>query len=376
MRRSLPTMSAIGRAMRCAASQVLPWAQEETSYSTRGTQLHRFVSRALDYGKEHALAELELEHHGTAAFIDIEAIRRIFPSTVHSEAAFAYDTASGKGRRLLGVTGRRYEVSETEIAGTLDLVAYEPGRATLRDLKFGHETQSPARENAQIKTQALAVARACGAETVSAGLLYIRPDGNMFDDSCEFDAMDLDAWASDLRVMAGRVRNADAVMTEGREPDTSPSPETCRWCPALAYCPAQTKLVRAMGSEVGVLDTGALSDDEAARAWVRLRQYEGLIKRVKDSLETRARQTPFRLPSGLTVKEVETKTREIDPRIAQDVLVARYGLEVADKAAETSITQASLKRALGKSFGEAFAMIEDAGGVSVKIATRVKEVES
>ena len=71
----------------------------------------------------------------------------------------------------------------------------------------------------------------------------------------------------------------------------------CKFCPSFAACPAKRSLALALG---GAPDTViALSPETAGAAWARLKHAEQVLERVREVLETYARETPFSTPDGV-----------------------------------------------------------------------------
>lgn len=388
--RPLPTASRVERAQQCPASVVLPQVARTSSYASRGTALHRFLEQAPRVGRDAALAAVPAEHRAVCEAIDLGSLARVIGGgTVYRECAVAVDVRTGRARRLGDGIERGYgDLGEWEVAGTADVVTADAasGAATVLDYKTGHERVTPARENPQMRTLAVATAALWPLESVRPVIVYIDERGALsVDEGRPWDGWDLDGFRAELMRMAERVRVAAAVVDTGGVPDVCPSESACRWCDAVTHCPAHTALARAMVTDLAGLEAamGQLSPEQAGEAWTKVRTAKKLLRTVEDGLRRYAQHTPVPLPSGKRLA-VADGNREIDPVIAFRVLGEMHGPGVATAAMQPSCSQASIERALAPVAeqsgarvsalaAQALDAIEAAGGVR-RGECRVREV--
>jgi hypothetical protein len=168
--------------------------------------------------------------------------------------------------------------------------------------------------------------------------------------------------------------------------------EHCRYCPSLAYCPAQTAMVRRMAVEpekVGADIRALLTPETAGRAYERLRAVKAVLREVESALHAYASQTPIPLSDGSVWGPVTTDREELDAKVAYRVLSELHDPGVAHGACDLETSKAGVKRALRevaelrKAAGEkvtlaglereALEAIREAGGVRLKSRTEFKE---
>lgn len=338
----LPSASSLERAKACPASFSLPQAHEEsTAASTLGTAVHAFLARAREIGRDDALAEISLDadHYRFCELIPWDKL----PRGGRAESAFAYDYAADAARMLELTEARRYELRENEIAGTADLVGVSDGVAYVADWKTGYRTLTPAAESMQLRFLGLAAARAFGVDAVRVEYFRLRDDGSFWVDSATFDVFDLMDIAQQVNGIVHWTKTAQDI------PDASRSVTLgahCDYCPAFASCPGQTSLARAM---VQYTAPGPLTIEDAAKAWETLSRYDEIADRVRKSLREFAKITPFPAGPGKEVRQVERSySAPLDPTITRDVLVKRFGAELAEEAFEQKVSQSSVEGVVRK----------------------------
>lgn len=230
------TMSSLARLRDCGW-----WARPEAQWvwtpsgpaAEFGTAVHSDVAARIQrFGKAETLL--------SAIPADVRAVsdtvmgwwyhaRDEFPRW-HAEPAYVLDLA-GSARYVGDNIGRKYpRLSDTEIAGSADIVGLSDSDAVVIDVKTGRpENVDPAAENAQLATLALAVHLAHGVDTVRTVLAFPTSAGVVTDEHT-YDAIDLAAWHSELAALV------DAIPTSR----PTPTKKACQYCPAKASCPAMT----------------------------------------------------------------------------------------------------------------------------------------
>ena len=381
-----PTASSLERAGRCVGSAILPRVDEVTDAASRGLAIHTFLARVAEVGREEALGEVSEEFRPVCAAIDLD----VLPTSaleVIAELAVAYDPESGAARELGRNIGRRYPpAGPGEFVGTADIVTLSAAEVFVADFKTGHGLITPAKENPQLRFLGLAAARLFGRRQLRVSLIRIAEDGTPFFDSADLDALELDAIEEEVRDLARRLDQAKDLLTLGEPPPVTTGIH-CRRCPSLVYCPGQTALVKKLGGHPeAVADeiVAALTPEQAATAWARMKVVEEVLRRTREALYAYARDNGIHLPNGVVVGEVETHRRQLDGRLAFEVLERLHGHDVARAAVDVEASQASIERALrgvAEATGEKLAKLkrrvmaelEQVGAVSVRTSKVVRE---
>lgn len=381
-----PTASSLERAGLCLGSALLPRVDELTDAASRGIAIHAFLARVAEFGREEALGEVAEEFRPACAAIDLD----LLPTSaleVIPELALAYDPETGTARELGRNLGRRYPpVHPREFVGTADIVTLSKREVVVADFKTGHGHITPAKENAQLRFLGLAAARVFDRRHLRVAIIKLAEDGTPFFDSAEYDAIELDAIEEELRDLARRLDQAKDLLALGEPPQVATGIH-CRRCPSLVYCPGQTLLVKKLGShpDAVVEDIlAALTPEMAATAWARMKVVEEVVRRAREALYAYARDHGITLANGVVVGEVETQRRQLDGRLAFEVLDRLHGQDVARAAVDLDATQASIERALrgvAEMTGEKLAKLkrqvlselEEAGAVSIKVSRTIRE---
>lgn len=388
MSRRILTASSLQRYAVCPASAVLPRAESVNERAHRGHVIHAFLENVPKIGREEALAAVPEEYRDACAVIDVDALP-LDALRFAQEVTFAYDVATGRAREIgRGLTREQAyaDLKSTEIGGTADVVGLSADGRTVvvLDFKTGRTEIAAAERNWQLLFLAIASSRAYGAIDARVGLIHIPEDGLPWYDAATLDAFDVDAGAVDLRKLFDRVEASARAVEEGRPP-SAVTGEHCRYCPCLAYCPAQTALVRQMAADPEVADLDRpVTVQDAARAYEKVKALKAALRRVEQNLYTFAAAHPIPLPNGMVLGPVESSREGVDGEIARRVLAELYGQATADRACEWSTSKAAIERALKplavtleKKLAplkrEALAAIAEAGGISRTVTTSIKE---
>jgi CRISPR/Cas system-associated exonuclease Cas4 (RecB family) len=271
-----PTASRLGRLRHCqwwARPEVTAPEQPGGPEAERGTRIHDAIhlGTTLPIAEERACAEharrhlAELGEHAT-------------------EVPFVWLPATGAARQTK-LTGPRQYGNAEGITGTADVVVkLEDGGVHVIDWKtgqpppFGHT--EPAASNAQLAFLALAATRAYGADYAEVSLGFLSDEGIRWDEA-SLDALDLDAYAHELRSMLA------AVSTSVPQPGSH-----CKYCNAAVVCPAATGALDIAIEQKPVLPRRRLplsvdhieSADHARWAYVQLRAVQALTDAAWRSL--------------------------------------------------------------------------------------------
>lgn len=334
---------------RCPAAGALPavWT-ESTDDQIAGTARHRFVQRAREIGRDEALAEIPSDAPWRA---QCEALSLDELPVGDHELAYAYDVVDDAARFLGAWIDRAYQVLPTEVSGTADLVCpptAERPRWLVIDFK-GEEEVAPAATNLQLGFYALCVARVQGVDEIDVAIGYIGHGGAIRWDRATLDVFSIEAAASRVMTLYLAVDAARARVAQGQSPDYATGLH-CRRCPALALCPAMTRLAREVALTIPadatdvtaqvpdvIASLAALSDEDAGCAWVRVQLLEELISAMKASLRARAEVKGLPLPGGEQLVPVEVLRRSLVLDKALPMLRARFG-DQADALVERSIS--------------------------------------
>ena len=381
-----PTASSLERAGRCLGSAILPRVDEITDAASRGIAIHAFLARVAEVGREEALDEVAEEFRLVCTAVDLDVLPTSAMEVI-AELALAYDPETGTARELGRNIGRRYPpVHPREFVGTADVVTLSSTEVFVADFKTGHGLIAPAKENPQLRFLGLAAARVFHRRHLRVAIIKLTEDGTPFFDSAEYDAIELDAIEEELRDLARRVDQAKDLLAIGEAPPVTVGIH-CRRCPSLVHCPGQTALVRKLACQpdaVGEEIMAALTPELASTAWARLKVAEEILRRVREALYAYARDCGIHLASGVVVGEVETQRRQLDGKIAFEVLERLHGPAVARAAVELDASQASIERALrgvaevtgerlAKLKRQVMAELEQAGAVSIRTSRTIRE---
>lgn len=331
------TASGLERALRCGASLHLPVVRSSSAAADRGTWRHAFLARVGQVGADVALTEVPEEHRPACEALPIDEL----PTGLTAEVAFAYDTATDRGR-IIGVNlDRNYgELAPGEVAGAADVVGLAGGTALVLDWKSVGYRQH-ARDSVQLRFLALAAARVYQVETVRVEIVRLGDDGEAWRSWHVYDTLDLDIFAAELRAWA-------AGAAEGREFHEG---EWCSHCPSFSYCPAKTMLALqiAEGRVLEGPDTNIpLSPERAGVVWTRLRTARQLLAHVERAMMATLEEHGFLpLPGGKSlVRKTVPGNEKLSGDVVYDVLVEKHGADVARAAVGMVATKVGLKDAL------------------------------
>ena len=288
-----PILSAsyLPRVIACPASHVLPHLKLAVGEAAeRGTNIHNFLEVAFNEGRESALERFspDLPGIGVAREIDLELLWADLEEGL-AEATFAFH-AETQAARLLGTSlGRQYE-NTGEILGTADFVARH--RTTRQIVVIDYKTgliPIDAATSQQLAFLALAAHLHYGADSVVARIVQIREDGTFHFNEREYSAETLRAFGAKLSELQQVISIFANWHAAGKTLPVNLG-EHCRYCPALASCPAVASVFQQLQwatdrDNLTAWNLQGLTAREAGALWERLQ----LLKKALDVQETTLR---------------------------------------------------------------------------------------
>lgn len=395
--------SALDRIHACPVSETYPHVDEVNEDQARGNAVHDFLYNVTRIGRDEALDEVPDEWRETCEAIDLGRLPACDPASWAGEVAMVYDTLTDTAREIGRGIGRDYgETLPTEIPGSVDVIGLAEDCAVVVDYKGRWSSAPPARVNRQLRFYALCACRIWNKPAARVGVCRVGDDGSAVWDWATFDGFELDEIANEVCATLDAVHKAAKAARgphEGRTDAIRPviGPH-CRYCPALAHCPAQNRLALALGAEnaveivsgpsgdadVASFVVSSLTPENAAQAWHRLKAAKRIVEQVDAALRAYAGFQPLDLGNGKTLAARPGKRDSVDGEVAYRVLRDRFGEEVAASAVGFDSSKAAIDRALkpvAKQFGkprapivrEVLQEIEAQGGVSTTRSLTVKE---
>lgn len=375
----LPTASGLTRALKCPASLRLPQVQREAGApATTGTQVHAFLERVSELGREAALEQLTDERAARiCAALDLSTLPLGDGTSWAAEVAYGWHLATGAGREVGRNVGRGYPTQPGEVYGTADLVALSADSQTgyVLDVKTGRGWMPSAAESAQLRFLALAACATYGCTQAEVGHLHVREDGTVWLERATLDALELDLFAEQLRTLHADAQAGTGKLAEG---------PWCRYCPAFASCPAKAALACA-----SVSMPAQLTPEVAAAAWRRKKEVQMVLDRMEEALKEYAREQPFSVGDGMVLGPVESSRDELDGAKVYATMLKLYGAEVAQASVDIDASKKSVDRGVRlvveqlKARGEkatlkdlnakALEAVRQAGGMLTKTRVEVRE---
>lgn len=300
-----PTGSGLERGVNCPASYALHQAPSTGEAAIKGTENHDEIENGISNGDISKLPEVVQTALKDAIIVDVEV-------------AFALDVETEEVRLIGRRMGRNYgSLAETEIALTIDAIVTSPGApldvVTVWDWK-SRKRVTPAIRNLQIRAGAVVVMKHFKLQEVRGAIGYL-DDADV--DMAVFDEFDCALFFAEMRSMLNRIGAARTLVATGGTPEVHAGP-WCDYCPAVAYCPAQTRLARTMLGELTTVEqqVAFMTAEDAGRAWSLLKQIQSLADKVEASLKLRAKQDVVPLPNGKRLALVDSSRANFDKKKA------------------------------------------------------------
>ncbi len=381
------TASRLALASKCPGSFAFPHDSEapEGGPASKGTAIHAFLEALLVDGSFDPERVEDPEARAVCEGLnpsDVVGVSGAALGDFHVEVALSYDPVSGEAHVLGGDHHRDYSAAPAGfVCGTADVVALwdeggdgqeRNGRILVTDWKTGSRAAvAPANENLQLAFLALAARKALGREgdSVAAQLAFVDANGGISASRHEFTDEEL---ASAEEKILGILRSVEESRA-GKHPE-APRLVTgshCRFCPAIARCPAIAGAAQALLDE----KDGELTPSSSAAAWERLQAVEAAAKKARTALSSFVASERCEgsvvLPGGSSLRIVESRREKIDPTLAMPVLRGAFG-KGADAA--VSVSKTGLKRLAGADTSALMGELEGAGAVEVSHSESLREV--
>lgn len=300
----MTSASGLKRFIACPASSVLPHVGSSSKAADDGTAIHLFLERALVLGKEEALEHVKPELYDRCKNIDVDSLKKDI-TDIQQEVAFALNPVKRTARIIGYSIGRNYpEVEDGEIVGTADIIARSkmwPKMRVVQDFKTGDYVE-PAASNKQLGFFSACLYLMEGGNEFEQSIVYILENGDTEIDRAKWVAFDLEDY---LDTLAGAYRKFE--IEKNRYAETGSvnvvTGDHCRYCNSAHACPAQVSLVKKMIPELTEMADmmGALTPEQAGRAWELKKQIGSLYDKVDDGLKLYAKLHGIGLPNGKRV---------------------------------------------------------------------------
>lgn len=349
----------------CPGSYAHDHVETTSEAAERGAAVHAYIAGLL----ENEWASLPKDEKAAALCKSLndqelmEAARPRHSATLYAEQALYLLPASDEAGLLEGEHHRDYSgAPEGAVVGTADAIAVEDDAVIVTDWKTGKSEIPHPAENYQLRFLGLVAARSFGKKTATVQIGAIRTDSSLELRSHTLEAEDLDAVENELVRVARSVeaaRDGQPVYREGSH---------CRYCPAIANCPAIS------GAAQSILDgpPEEMTPKLAAETWSQLQAVEAAAKRVRESLQEYVYGREVPTAEGKVLKVVETRRENIDSEEAFPIL--RSHLPDETLARIVSFTKTSLSRELGKeASGDAMDAFRRAGAVTDSYSESLRE---
>lgn len=339
------------RVRACPASAALPQIRTTNEWAESGIDGHGALNRYTkavhaDVPLPDALDAIPGEWQALCGAVGNNALAW----GLRSEAAYAFNVATGASRFLGCDLERRYNLEPFEIACTLDLDGTDGDAAVVIDAKTGHGDVVAAKSNQQLRFQALCAARARGLDHARVALLRCTADGTPRWDWHHIEAWDLDAIEEDVRLAYAQASLAITDVRAGRVPNVTEGAH-CKYCPAAPVCPAKTALIRqiADGTALDAPEFNKpLAPSQAGLAYRRIQAFKQLLRPIEAAvMACLDEQGTLPLPDGKTLRKVIVPGNEkLDGDTVHAVLSEMYGRDIADAGVERHATKKAIKDAL------------------------------
>ena len=332
--------------------------QAPSASAQRGTDRHR-VMEWLVTGEQVTPAQMaSLWDCALEEWPAVEAnLRAWLPSDGQTEQAMYYSPSRcvARGARLTGA--REYELQGDEIPGTLDFSRGWPV-VEVWDYKTGRQDNlEPIATNAQLAFLAMVRARLVDARGAVVVLACVADDGTAEITCSEYDSLELDEIADELKVLAARIPTA--------EPNPGGWCEE-KWCPCRAVCPAMTQAIAttpaaALTFEIHDAETCARVHTQLALAEEFLEQ----VKRARNAFLEGVAPGGVTLPDGSLLVWAEESRETIQANNAARAYLVEHGL---DGAIEYASSKTALERVIKSQPGE--------GTIKERIAAVMQDLAS
>lgn len=382
-----PSASRMERASKCAAAEALPATEDDsTPAAGKGKALHRYLENlALGMPREEALTKVPAEYQAMAEAIDTPALP-LDPHCYRPELFLGWDPATDVA--MVIPDDLPADMRRALFRARLDVAALaeDDKGGALWDYKTGRGYVPPPKENWQIKSEALLMAKVYGLTWVRAQLVFLGEDGAIRTSTAVFEQADLAQIEVQVRAILDRIERERARIAIGEAPRVVMGAAWCRWCPAFSSCPGQTSLVKVLASKPEAVQAevmALLTPENAGIAHRKLQVVEALVDKLRASVDAAAKEFGgVLLPDGKVYGPVEKSIESVVGSKAADVLEHLFGPEVADAAIKTTTTKTAIDDALRLHKGdrtlkamkeEAYDALRQAGAIETTVRTEMRE---
>lgn len=294
-----PTGSRLGILLNCGFPfNGQDWPEDSSGFAANmGTAFHWLAAKLINDGLEcgipdelhrEALQRAGLDDSHLSKLHDLGAYKAVSGfGDARAEVAYAWDYRTGDARELGVDVGREYRISDTEIAGTADVVDRYRNNVIIIDWKTGEPP--PARNNAQLLFLAMCEAKIRGYVSIEVQIRSVNERG-VWIDSEPLTQFDLDVFEAQL------VR----AINEAKDAEPRPGAH-CKWCPVRDTCPQTVGTITEEVEQYPLALRGVQDIQSAAHAeWLlhRVDAAEQLIGSIKAKVKEFADKEPIVLANG------------------------------------------------------------------------------
>ncbi len=311
--------SGVGPMIGCPPRMALPQSRTTGEYAIRGNIIHNFC-RLIGYNpdcRESALAEIEDEKiRDTCKGIDLdEVFRGITP--VAFERAYILNVKDRTVRLAGDNIERKYNealvskglepLGKYDVPATIDFVGLDGDAPVETDYKSGQSIGDP-EIHWQRRVCAIALMIHYGTATAKSRVAYVKEDGQILLDGCEFSCMDIDDFCDEVVAAIDKVVEAKRMLAARQMPTVNPSDDNCKYCNALTSCPYYMNLAKAMGGDLEAVENGpdlrTLSREQMGALWDRRKKYQTILDNIEVVGKILAADAPLIVDEEWEIKPV------------------------------------------------------------------------
>lgn len=345
MKSYLPSMSGIERAWFCPASQLLPHDEgRRGQWEGHGRVVHKFLQDSNRVGRDEALELAPWEKQEALATIETGFLTTLDSAAFVPEVAVALDVEAGTARELgRGKDREVYSLAKpNESVGTIDVLGLTEDAVVVYDYKTGWRHYDAVEENWQLLSYAIAAALAFNRSHAYIGIIRVPDHADPYFIKGELTRFQLEDGLERLRELNDRIADLRMAQLAGERLRVTTG-EHCKFCPAVARCPAIARLQRRLTSGRGAR-LPELNEQNAHLYVEAVRRGEVAVEQLKEKLQAYAAVHPIDLGNGKAYGPYPFKKESINVEIAVPVLVEMLDPEAARDAVK--ITRAVTKERL------------------------------
>lgn len=303
----------------CPPRMVLPQSRTTGEYAIRGNIIHNFC-RLIGYNPETrkvALEEIEDEKiRTTCAGIDLSDVFRGV-SVVAFERAYILNVKDRTVRLAGDNIERQYNkaliskglepLGKYDVPATIDFVGMRGDVPVETDYKSGQSIGDP-EVHWQRRICAVALMIHYGTSTAESRVAYVKEDGEILLDGCEFSCMDIDDFCDQVVEAIDKVIEAKQMLADRRMPTVNPSEDNCKYCNALTSCPYYLNLAKAMIGDLEAVEQGpdlrTLTPEQMGALWDKRKKYQTILDNIETVGKILAGDSPLIIDDKWEIKPV------------------------------------------------------------------------